>query len=459
MNGVLHAMRAQLVALAIVLCVPGAVLGATAARVEFAFGEVSATGADGRSRALKKGAEVLVGETVITRTGRAQLRFADGAFMSLQPGTEFKIEAFHFSGGKGDAKDGVVMNLVKGGLRTVTGLVGSANPDGYKLKTEVATIGIRSTEYSVSYGNSISVHCADGSILVVNDAGALLLSAGQTGLVTALNAQPQRTDTPPFLSPRSGGAGGSETTGEKPSDPSNPVQTFNPLTGQQIVAQSGLTGTFAGIFAGVITGSPPGAIENVTLEGAGGGVLGFSDSILGPITIGSGGTVSVTGNDGIIAWGRWLNGTTTGMGPFGGQDLASTGPLHYAAGLPVPSMPTSGMATYNMIGATPPSCALGGTSPAVLSSSLVVDFGSPMATFHGSFSVDGNTVSTPGGGVAAPITGAKFFQSGSLVGGPYGTQLIFLNGVFAGDAAARAGVAYGLILDANSVNGAIVYSR
>ena len=49
MNGVLHAMRAQLVALAIALCLPGVVLGATAARVEFAFGEVSATGADGRS--------------------------------------------------------------------------------------------------------------------------------------------------------------------------------------------------------------------------------------------------------------------------------------------------------------------------------------------------------------------------------------------------------------------------
>lgn len=458
MNGVLHAMRAQLVALAIVFCVPGVVFGATAARVEFAFGEVSATGTDGRSRPLKKGAEVLVGETVITRTGRAQLRFADGAFMSLQPGTEFKIEAFHFSGGKGDAKDGVVMNLVKGGLRTVTGLVGSANPDGYKLKTEVATIGIRGTEYSVSYGNSITVHCADGTILVVNDAGTLLLGAGQTGLVTSVSAQPQRTDARPFLAPQSGGAGGTSDE-QKQSDPNNPVQTFNPLTGQQVIAQSALTGTFAGIFSGVITGGPPGAIENVTLEGAGGGLLGFSDSVFGPITIGNGGAVSVAGNDGIIAWGRWLGGTTTGMGPFGGQDLASFGPLHYAAGLPATNMPTTGMATYSMIGATPPSCDFACTSAAVLSSSLVVDFGYPMATFHGSFSVDGNTVSTPGGGIAAPLTGAKFLQTGGMVGGPYGSRAIFLGGVFAGEAAARAGVAYGLVLDGNSVNGAIVYSR
>src|SRR5690349_18595475 len=85
-------------ATAITACFPGMVYGAGVARVDFAAGSVSAIAPDGRSRALTKGSEIEVGETVSTQAGRAQLRFADGAYMSLQPQTEFKVEEFRYAG-------------------------------------------------------------------------------------------------------------------------------------------------------------------------------------------------------------------------------------------------------------------------------------------------------------------------------------------------------------------------
>ena len=72
--------------------------GAAAARVDFAVGTVQAVAAGGAQRPLSKGAEISAGETIRTGDdGRAQLRFADGALMSLQPRTEFRIDAYTYA--------------------------------------------------------------------------------------------------------------------------------------------------------------------------------------------------------------------------------------------------------------------------------------------------------------------------------------------------------------------------
>ena len=58
---------------------------APAAQVDFAVGNVTAVNASGQSRQLRKGAQIEQGDTVDTNGGRAQLRFTDGAYVSLQP--------------------------------------------------------------------------------------------------------------------------------------------------------------------------------------------------------------------------------------------------------------------------------------------------------------------------------------------------------------------------------------
>ncbi|HLD08677.1 MAG TPA: hypothetical protein VJB68_01370, partial [Methylophilaceae bacterium] len=71
---------------------------AAAGRVEFAIGNVTASGADGRERPLTKGGEINNGDTIQTADGRTQIKFTDGGYMSLQPNTQFKVDDYAYEG-------------------------------------------------------------------------------------------------------------------------------------------------------------------------------------------------------------------------------------------------------------------------------------------------------------------------------------------------------------------------
>lgn len=197
-------------ALAMAAAFPLAVQADSAARIEFTAGEVRAVAADGRSRPLTRGAQVGSGDTIDTGSGRAQMRFTDGALVSLQPQTQFRIDQYAFAGKP--EEDRGFFNLLKGGLRTITGLVGKANRSNYKLTTSVATIGIRGTEFSVVYGNSINLTTGDGAVDVCNAGGCLTVEDGQSAYVADQNTIPViievKTDLPP--PPPSNAAGGVE---------------------------------------------------------------------------------------------------------------------------------------------------------------------------------------------------------------------------------------------------------
>ncbi|MBM3390685.1 MAG: FecR domain-containing protein [Betaproteobacteria bacterium] len=165
---------------------------AGAARVDFAVGDVKALSPDGRSRTLGKGAEIENGETVDTGSGRTQLRFSDGAMVSLQPQTQFRIDAYEFKGAADGSEKGF-FSLLKGAMRTITGAIGKADRKAYRLDTAVATIGIRGTEYAVAYGRSITVTTGSGLIEVCNNAGCLLVEAGQSAYVLDANTPPNFT--------------------------------------------------------------------------------------------------------------------------------------------------------------------------------------------------------------------------------------------------------------------------
>jgi len=167
-----------------------------AGSIDFASGAVTAVNSSGVQRSLTRGAEIGNGDTVRTGEGsRAQVRFSDGALVSLQAQTEFRIDDFHYSG-KADGQEKGFFSLLKGGLRTITGLVGRSNRSNYKVTTGVATIGIRGTEYMAvldDAGTDLTVHTGEGMVEVCNDAGCILLAAGETGVVGGNSAQPRRT--------------------------------------------------------------------------------------------------------------------------------------------------------------------------------------------------------------------------------------------------------------------------
>jgi hypothetical protein len=117
---------------------------AAAATVTNLNGTVSARKADGSMRLLSQQSEVDAGESITTeKNSFARLKFSDGGEITLRPETTIAIDSYRFEADKPE-QDNLFFTMVKGGLRTITGLVGKrGNRDAYRNKTAIATIGIR----------------------------------------------------------------------------------------------------------------------------------------------------------------------------------------------------------------------------------------------------------------------------------------------------------------------------
>ncbi|WDE06095.1 FecR domain-containing protein [Thalassomonas viridans] len=100
-----------------------------------------------QERPLKRRSPVYVQDTVSTGAlSNTQIRMADGGLLSLKPHTRVAILDYQFN--RNDKTDSVSIELLKGGLRTVTGALKSSSQK-YKMKTPVASIGVRGTHYEV----------------------------------------------------------------------------------------------------------------------------------------------------------------------------------------------------------------------------------------------------------------------------------------------------------------------
>jgi|RhiMethySRZTD1v2_1073278.scaffolds.fasta_scaffold13058_5 FecR protein. len=118
-------------------------------------GTLSVQRPDGSVRILAQKSEVQTGDVLTTqRDSYAQVNFTDGSSMTMRPNTQLKIEQYTFAQDK-PQEDNSFLRLVKGGLRTVTGLVGKrGNLDAYKIGTNTATIGIRGSSGLTVVGDS-----------------------------------------------------------------------------------------------------------------------------------------------------------------------------------------------------------------------------------------------------------------------------------------------------------------
>ncbi len=188
---------------------------APAAKILFVRGGVVAVDDQGNSRQLQRGAHVRSGDLLITHDGIAQLRFVDGAIMSLQPATEFRIDDYRFAG-RQDGSERGFFSFLKGGMRVLTGLIGHRHRDSFRIQTPVATIGIRGTGFTMRMLDRLRVTVTSGSVALFNDAGALVLDSGETGLVDGPD-QPPRKQPPPGVPP-AGPAGLSNTPGYRAGD-------------------------------------------------------------------------------------------------------------------------------------------------------------------------------------------------------------------------------------------------
>lgn len=109
-------------------------------------GEVIAL-SNGGARELKQGDFIFVNDEIITSNRSfAVLQFTDGAKVTVRPDSTMIIEQYVYAG---NANDESTLNLVEGGLRVITGAMAKSNPENYKVRTPVALMGVRGTEFSI----------------------------------------------------------------------------------------------------------------------------------------------------------------------------------------------------------------------------------------------------------------------------------------------------------------------
>lgn len=114
--------------------------------VILAKGVVTASGDDTPARTLAKGSEVHHGETIETASESfVVLRMLDDSKITLRPRSQVTLEEYSEAPGAEEA----LFNLVKGGLRALSGSIGKKRPQGFRVETEIATIGIRGTDFLV----------------------------------------------------------------------------------------------------------------------------------------------------------------------------------------------------------------------------------------------------------------------------------------------------------------------
>jgi hypothetical protein len=169
-------------------------------KVTHLSGPLFARNADGATRALSVNSAVDQGDTLVTgKKTYARIKFTDNSEINMRPDTELKVSQYNFDQAK-PREDKIVMSLIKGGMRALTGMIGKrGDRDSYQLLTDTAVTGIRGTTYEckICAGNcgplpdGLYLFVLEGTINVSNKAGSQDVGAGQYLYVQTMDSIPK----------------------------------------------------------------------------------------------------------------------------------------------------------------------------------------------------------------------------------------------------------------------------
>jgi hypothetical protein len=96
---------------------------------------------------LSRGAAVESGDQIHTGTdGKVLIVFTDSGLVWIRANSDFVVDEYSYAQG---GRETAFFSLLKGGARSVTGLIGRRTRSNFRLRVPVATIGIRGTDFSV----------------------------------------------------------------------------------------------------------------------------------------------------------------------------------------------------------------------------------------------------------------------------------------------------------------------
>lgn len=440
--------------------------------ITFVTGDVNIIHANKTTAKAVKNDALTAGDTIETKTGRLQLSLIDGGKVSLQPNTIYKITKYEFSG-KEDGSEYAFTELVKGGMRTISGLIGHKNRDRYQLKTAVATIGIRGTEFTVNFNNNqLLMTTNHGSVDVCNAGGCLNAVTGQSIAVAGLGAAPKpsskaaKAAAAPPASSKAVFAAGEEVSAVVASTAiTTPTATTPPLPNNN--NRNNYTGFLSTVMKTACNCGFDG-VYNAQIEtdnNAKPTKLSIARSAeIRPIAFSS------VNNDGIIGWGRIMPGTLTNAGVSNSIEW-----MDYAIGAkPDPAQLANLTGTYTVFGSTAPMLlSTGGISAIIGAENAVVgNFTFNFATTNFSYGITVNTITDSfilaGGGNLSASNPTFFSNSGqssitslgaTCTAGACSTALNanrLIQGAFFGQNGERIGLQYGFNVPIGAVYGTAV---
>ena len=121
---------------------PGSPIGT----VTFLKGNAVALGVDNRERELRLRSQIFVDDKLVCgEDGKVDVTLDDGSVVSLGAISEMVIDEYVYDPG-GRNKSGCALRFANGFFRIVTGAITALNPDRFKVRSRLATIGIRGCE-------------------------------------------------------------------------------------------------------------------------------------------------------------------------------------------------------------------------------------------------------------------------------------------------------------------------
>lgn len=437
---------------------------ANAGVTQFSVGEVSVQRAN-NNIPLASGSRIESGDQITTgSTGRTQLRFTDGGMVSLQPNSQFKIN--NYSDAAAGKQDSFLVDLARGGMRALTGLIGKRNRDNYKVTTTTATIGIRGSGFSMAYNSdgTLGVTTEQDAIEVCTQAGCIGLNLGESALVTSATALPTRTN---------------QRAHWNPPHPRRLVTARNEDTDDEgknkYIINTGVA--FAGAGIGQSGSDPRLYLNGTAVRDANGNIVGYlgqnNDRASGGAATRIGNSVVSSVDGGQMVLGTWENVNWTGR---------NAGALQQSAFVIGQVTPESAFARstelrgrYDLAAGTPVFSSNGSAGTLLSSSNVIVDFRSAFGAMDINLDVSmpGNymfasasSVSSPGGMThnlrgSATVTGVGF--SGPLgVSNSYGyfEGTGSATGFFGGPQAGQIGLSFtGNTANNGTIAGAGVFAR
>ncbi|MCB2108533.1 MAG: FecR domain-containing protein [Rhodobacteraceae bacterium] len=151
-------------------------------QVERVQGEARAERAGGNA-SLQGGHPVFADDLVQTGPlSRLSLIFADQSHLTLGENAEVLIDEFVYRGNR--ENDVVALAWTSGAFLSVSGAIARARAEAVSVRTPVATIGIRGTEFwGGRLERDFEVLVIEGRVVVANAGGSVELSPGETTAV------------------------------------------------------------------------------------------------------------------------------------------------------------------------------------------------------------------------------------------------------------------------------------